>query len=79
MSKKSHRFSTEVSFGLDDLPKFSVGSFRHVSREERMNRIVTSVSENFSRDLSKIIKDSKQPARPMKTDARRATAKKKKT
>ncbi len=77
MSKITDRIATEVSFGLDGLPKFSVGSFRHFSREERMDKIVASVSQNFSRELTTIIKNAKSSATAKKKPIQRMPAKKK--
>jgi hypothetical protein len=77
MNKNRERRSVTVDLAAGGPPKFSLGSFREVTREQRMDRIVTSVSNKFSRELSAIIQadSGAAPAQRKKTQSKKAAKK----
>lgn len=73
MNKTRERKSLIVDLAASGPHKFTFGSLRQSTREQRMDRIVTSVSKNFSRELSAIIQADKGKASAQR---RKASAKK---
>tara|TARA_R110000850_G_scaffold41615_1_gene106569 strand:- start:2852 stop:3085 length:234 start_codon:yes stop_codon:yes gene_type:complete len=77
MNKNRERRSVIVDLAAGGPPKFTFGSLRQVTREQRMDRIVTSVSNKFSRELAAIIQtdDNAAHAPRKKVVTKKATKK----
>lgn len=78
MSDNDTSLTIDVNFSSDGNLNFSLESFRQVTREQRMDRIVSSVSNQFSQKLAAIIAEEKQAKPQSKTSTKKPPSIKKK-